>query len=116
MIYRQGTSVAVNDLEREISFLLPNDDYFDAGGEATHKKKKRIQKGSNIGLKTVNRIDIEKVNKDQPTNKSCIEEEPIPLNTLEDEILEMMRYQEIDPTAARPLDKKKVSSISMGVK
>ena len=56
------------------------------------------------------------MNKDQPTNKSCIEEEPIPLNTLEDEILEMMRYQEIDPTAARPLDKKKVSSISMGVK
>ena len=34
MIYRRGTSVAVNDLERELSFLLPNDDYLDAGGEA----------------------------------------------------------------------------------
>jgi hypothetical protein len=36
MIYRRGTSVAVNDLERELSFLLPNDDYHYAGGEARH--------------------------------------------------------------------------------
>jgi hypothetical protein len=34
MIYRRGTSVAVNDLERELSFLLPNDEYLDAGREA----------------------------------------------------------------------------------
>jgi hypothetical protein len=63
------------------------------------------------------RIDIEKVNREQPpTNQPSIEEEPLPLNTLEDEILEMMRYQEMGPTAPPPLDKKKVSSISMGVK
>ena len=66
MIYRRGTSVAVKDLERELSFLLPNDDYHDAGGEARQLKKKRTNKGSNSGLKSVNRIDIEKVNREQP--------------------------------------------------
>ena len=33
MIYRRGTSVTVNNHEKELSFLLPNDDYLDALGD-----------------------------------------------------------------------------------
>ena len=75
MIYRRGTSVTVNDLEKELSSLLPNDDYLDAFGDTKLKIKKRTNRGSNIGLKTANRIDIEKANREQPpTNLTSIEE------------------------------------------
>jgi hypothetical protein len=59
-MYRRGTSVAVHDLERELSNLLPIDDYFD---ERDHKRKhKKHSSKAASGQKASGKVEINIVN------------------------------------------------------
>jgi hypothetical protein len=110
-MYKRNTSVAIHDFERELSNLIPIDDYYDDREPSSNLKKKRSsQFKNNSGQKLhINRIDLEKVNVEPAPALATIKVEGVEdnqMNTLENEILEIMRYQEI---SGNEVSKKKSS-------
>ena len=99
-MYRRGTSVAVPDFERELANLLPIDDYFDENEHPRQKNRKRSNKTGASGQKVKNRIDlsnIESSSKLDGMQEGGPNQHSPPMNTLEEEIMEMMRQQDVPP-------------------